>query len=159
MPKILVPKTMPSRQIEFPDDVKRSKPGALYFSPGVMKDITKEEYEYMLQHHKKFASSLVVLSDKDKIRKAGKKNEASNVATGPKTVKSQAKLRAEARLQRANHKVSEKPSKSNEPNKVNAPHKAVSGDDATGHAGSDVSSQSGDTSNTSKKDGHQKGNK
>lgn len=157
MPKILVPKTMPSRQIEFPDDVKRSKPGALYFSPGVMKDITKEEYEYLMKHHKKFAASLIVLSDKEKQPKEGVKKMAP-IATGPKTVKSQAKLRAEARLLKGQKLPVEKtPGKTNEPAKsANVPNKATNVDGATG---SDVPSQSSDTSNSSKKDGHQKGNK
>jgi hypothetical protein len=111
MPKIQVPISATPRQIEFDETVKRSKPGALYFTPGSVKIVTQSEMDSIKKHHAKYASSLIVLSDEEPVQpqsvlpvSEGKPKKAGKAKHQP----SQSKIRAAKRLADAK---GEKPAK------------------------------------------------
>jgi hypothetical protein len=65
--KVQVRKNIHPRQIEFGNNVERSKPGALYFVPGAVKTITLDEYNWIEKYDKIFFRFLIVLpSDTEK---------------------------------------------------------------------------------------------
>jgi hypothetical protein len=118
MPVIQVPTTVQPRQIEFDGVEERSKPGALYFTPGAVKTITDAEFDYLKRHHKRFSNLLTVLPVSDKksrleIKKEGeaKKTEVAPEKKRPKDVVSKSKQRAKALLEKATNpdKAEEKP--------------------------------------------------
>jgi hypothetical protein len=125
MPLIQIPQSVRPCQIEFGEGVERSKPGALYFTPGSTKQITKGELEWIEKHHKQFAAALVVLPfDETKGRLAKQKAaEASkeDLVKRPKDKMSKAKQRAKELLKKAADKET---AKAPEPKKVAEPEPA-----------------------------------
>jgi len=100
MPLVQVPKNIQPRQIEFGEDVDRSKPGALYFVPGTTKRITKGELEWIQKNHKRFSQLLSVIQMEDKpsrlvLERAAKAKKAP-AKKRPKDRMSKAKQRAKA---------------------------------------------------------------
>lgn len=87
MPIIRVPNNVSPKQIEFEEGIERSKPGALYFTPGSVKTITKDELEYLRKKHKHFASRLVIVSEKDvdsRLKMERQKNLTIDTTVKPK---------------------------------------------------------------------------
>jgi len=113
MPLVQVPNNVQPRQIEFGDDVERSKPGALYFVPGTMKKITQDELQWIQKRHKRFAALLTVIQKEDKQSRLEKERAAKapkeTAKKRPKDNKSKAKQRAEKLLKDAKAKGSKKP--------------------------------------------------
>lgn len=113
MPLVQVPNNVQPRQIEFGEDVERSKPGALYFVPGTMKKITKDELEWIQKHHKRFAALLTIVVKDDKQSRLEKERAAKapkeTAKKRPKDMKSKAKQRAEKLLKEAEEKGAKKP--------------------------------------------------
>ena len=95
---VQVPINVHPRQIDFGQDVERSKPGALYFVPGTTKTITDDEMEFLKKNHKRFASMLVVLQA-SKPKPVEKKSSVVE-PTKAKDKMSQAKLRAQELLKK-----------------------------------------------------------
>jgi hypothetical protein len=94
MPTVQMPLGVHPRQIEFGEGVERSMPGALYFMPGAVKKITKDEFEWIKLHEKRFANLLVVISKENKTSRFAT-NKSPVVVKRPKDVKSKAKQHAE----------------------------------------------------------------
>lgn len=104
MPLVQVPKNIQPRQIEFGDDVERSKPGALYFVPGTNKRITEEELKWIKENHKRFFGLLVIVQAKDKpsrlaLERAAK-SKKETAKKRPKDKPSKSKQRAAALLKK-----------------------------------------------------------
>ncbi len=123
MPVIQVPTTIQPRQIEFGEGVERSKSGALYFTPGAVKKITDDEYEWLKKHHKRFANLLVILPIINKKSRLELKEEKNNPKIvlrkpKPKEVVSQSKQKAKMILENAKNKKITTPIEKKIENKV-----------------------------------------
>jgi hypothetical protein len=103
MPLIQVPKNVQPRQFEFREGVERSKPGALYFSPGAVKKITKDELEAIRKEDKRYASLLVILMMEDVEPRLSTKY-AENKTLRPKDRVSVSKQKQQALLEKAKKK-------------------------------------------------------
>lgn len=98
---IQIPQSVRPCQIEFGEGVERSKPGALYFTPGSTKKITEGELEWIKKHHKQLAAALVILPFDESKGRLAKQKAAEAPAEQPKRPKdnvSKAKQRAAALL-------------------------------------------------------------
>jgi hypothetical protein len=103
MPLIQVPKNVQPRQFEFREGVERSKLGALYFSPGAVKKITKDELEAIRKEDKRYASLLVILMMEDVEPRLSTKY-AENKTLRPKDRVSVSKQKQQALLEKAKKK-------------------------------------------------------
>jgi hypothetical protein len=77
--KVQVRKNIHPRQIEFGNNVERSKPGALYFVPGAVKTITLDEYNWIEKYDKKFFRFLIVLPSDTKKTRSERKNKTKPI--------------------------------------------------------------------------------
>lgn len=61
--------TSPCQVDDFGEGCERSKPGALYFVPGSLKQLTVGEWEHIKAKHKGFAAKLLLVPfDEDKLQ-------------------------------------------------------------------------------------------
>jgi len=108
MPLIQVPKNVQPRQFEFGEGVERSKPGALYFSPGAVKKITKDELEAIRKEDKRYASLLVILMMED-VKPRLSKESTEKKTPRPKDRISVSKQKQQELLQKAKKKNETQP--------------------------------------------------
>jgi hypothetical protein len=56
-----VPASVPPTQIEVPANIERSVKGSLHFRPNSTKQVTRDEWEFLLLKHSKFVEQLQVI--------------------------------------------------------------------------------------------------